>query len=254
MAALLSIFMIPFIWLTGLLFPAQPAPDTPGTQDNAPFWERQPFVMPPKDSPYYEDLPWVTPWEWTTLPQADLGRLMEDYRALPAEEQTIGELFELFGGQLIENDFQLVLSTWPRVALVFDVETGTFSGLTDEGVFHLGFDYNIHDFFFPTRNPWMRLAGYTPFYDWLGGALGMFDIGTVRVDFPYNGLDYRIQLWKGQYFFDTTSGCEVGIYTKPPGRATEFYDCYPLDKMMPMSVKFYSADELYFDLEPEEHW
>ena len=258
MGALLSIFMLPFIWLAGLLFPAPvPVPaegEAVVEQADAPDFTRRPFIMPAKDSPYYEDLPWVTPWQWPVLPKLDLKQVKAAYDALPEERKTTEQIFYSLGDHLVDQDFKLIFSVWPRIAIVYDKESGTFSGLGDEGMLHLGFNYNRYDYFYPTRNPWMRNLGYTPFYDWLASALHMFNIDTVRVDFPYDGLDYRIQMWKGTYFFNTTSGCEVGIYTKPPGRTAEFYDCYPLDKMLPMGIRFYTADELYFDIPPEEHW
>lgn len=251
MGALLSIFMIPFLWLAGFLAPLAPA----GLQANYPEdFQKPAFVMPPKDSPYYEDLPWVTPWQWTKLPKVDWGLVIEEFKASPPEYQDFNRFFQLFGEQAGAEDFQIVISTWPRIAMVYHADTETATGISGEGVFHLGFDYSIRDFFYGTKNPWMRVLGYTPFYDWLASALRMFEIETVRVDFPYDGLDYRIQLWKGKYFFGTTSGCEIGIYTKPPSRKTEWYDCYPLEKMMPMAIKLYTEDEVYFDLEPEDHW
>ena len=37
---------------------------------------------------------------------------------------------------------------------------------------------------------------------------------TTSVDFYNDGLDWRIQLWKGQY--GPFGGGEVGVYTKDP--------------------------------------
>lgn len=84
-----------------------------------------------------------------------------------------------------------------------------------------------------------RNLGYNKFYDW-GAQLIDFSISTARMKFNYDGKDYMIQVWKGQYIsgeFGTVGG-EVGIYTRPEGKsaANSHYNCAGTD------------DELYMEL------
>lgn len=84
-----------------------------------------------------------------------------------------------------------------------------------------------------------RKLGYSKFYDW-GAKLIDFSIDTKRMKFNYDGKDYMIQIWKGQYISGEigTVGGEVGIYTRLEGKsaANSRYDCAGTD------------DELYMEL------
>ena len=53
--------------------------------------------------------------------------------------------------------------------------------------------------------------GYNPLYDF-GANLIDFSIETTKLDFKYEGKEYRIQLWKGQYISGEigTVGGEIG--------------------------------------------
>ncbi len=249
MTALFSWLLLPLLMAIELLFPVAPAPAQTGGAEPQMYFE-----MPPKDDPYYEDF--FHPWQKTLLPPVDFERLRAEFDAEAEEEQDFTTWLELLGNQLIENDFKIIFLNYPRAAVVFKKDTGDIKGITDEGVLHTGFSYNVYQsLFYATKNPWMRVMGFNEFYDWLADdGTGMFNLITRRVRFPYNGLDYQIQIWKGNYFFKTCMGAEVGVYTKPQSRSVEHYDCYPLDQMMPMSLKLYNERNLYFDLPPEDHW
>lgn len=84
-----------------------------------------------------------------------------------------------------------------------------------------------------------RKFGYNKLYDW-GAQLIDFSIDTKRMKFNYDGKDYMIQIWKGQYISGEigTVGGEVGIYTRPEGKsaANSHYNCAGTD------------DELYMEL------
>lgn len=258
MMFLVNLVWLPLLALLGMMFPAEadvyPQTESLRAQAQAQSAVQAWYDVPPIDSPFYGDLPGTRPREKTVWPELDWERLSQEYAEL--DEQNIGEWFELLGDQLIDQDFQVILLNYPRVAIVYDGETGEVKGITDEGVFHLGFSYNVKEsLFYATRNPWMRVMGYNEFYDWLGDdVLGMFDLITRRVRFTYDGLDYQVQLWKGKYFFSTCMGSEVGFYTKPTSRAAQHYDCFPLEDMMPISMKLYNERDVYFDLPPEDHW
>lgn len=254
MSAFLAMLMLPLVMMANLLFPpneVEPAPESTEYAEEVPG-ELMYFEMPPKDDPFYEDL--FHEWEWTKLPQVSFKEIKENMEA--KGKTGAKEWFREFGNQLVKDDFQLIFLNYPRVAFVYKEDTGDFKGITDEGVLHLGFAYNKKDnLFYATKNPWMRAVGFNKFYDWLGDDfLGAFDLITRRVRFTYNDLDYQVQIWKGKYFFDLCMGAELGFYTKPQSRKTEHYDCYPLDQMMPMTLKLYNDYYTYFDLPAEEHW
>ncbi|MDR3314013.1 MAG: DUF4474 domain-containing protein [Oscillospiraceae bacterium] len=256
MSAILSILIYPFLLLVNLLFPAQGAAAVAqGSLDAIPAPAlRMQFEMPPRDDPFFEDLPFVHAYERTALPQVDWEQIQARMDADETAEAK--DWFRFLGDELIQSDFQLILSNYPRVALVYDAQTGDFKGITDEGVLHLGFSYNIKSsFFYATKNPWMRVVGFNEFYDWLGDDFfGMFQLLTRRVRFAYDGRDYQVQLWKGKYFLDTCMGAEIGFYYKPQSRTQQHYDALPLAEMMPMTMKLYSNRDLYFDLPAEDHW
>lgn len=157
--------------------------------------------------------------------------------------------------EFFKHDFQIIISENPPIAFIYDLESGLCSGFDEEGVFFVGFDYDVDDeLLYATRNAWMRHFGFNEFYDWLGGALQIFDLETKRVRFTYGERDYQVQIWKGKYFFDFFMGGEIGLYYKPAGRIGTHYDCLPMDEMITMSLKLYTDDDLYFELEESEHW
>lgn len=82
--------------------------------------------------------------------------------------------------------------------------------------------------------------GYTPLYD-MGAGLIDFDIETTRLDFDYDGKEYRIQLWKGQYISGSigTVGGEIGVYTRPMGSIGQFYNCAEEDDWLKMEMTVY---------------
>ncbi|MDR1464810.1 MAG: DUF4474 domain-containing protein [Oscillospiraceae bacterium] len=212
------------------------------------------FFTPLRNSPYYGDVPVNHEIQHTQL-NYDPAPLIDYLRNTPRDQWDGNDMLRLFTDDFFSQDQQIVISNFPRIAFLYDAETGTFSGFSTEGILHLGFDYNKDsELFYATKNPWMRMMGYSEFYDWLGGALTAFTLDTRRIRFEYNNLDYQVQLWKGQYWFGAVMGSEIGFYTKPKSRLAEHYDCYPLDQMMPISMKLYSDQAEYFDLPPEEHW
>ena len=76
---------------------------------------------------------------------------------------------------------------------------------------------------------WQKAFGYNNIYDKLADNSGpsilginktdvnvnLFNIITKKFYFNFNGVDYRIQLWKGRY--GPGIGCEMGIYEKKNG-------------------------------------
>lgn len=84
--------------------------------------------------------------------------------------------------------------------------------------------------------------GYNPLYD-IGANFIDFSIETTRLDFKYEGKEYRIQLWKGQYISGEigTVGGEIGVYTRRPGTGLgiDHYNCASEDDWVKMEMTVY---------------
>lgn len=75
-----------------------------------------------------------------------------------------------------------------------------------------GFDYDVkQDIFYSLMNPWQRGYGYRRLYDELCAPLSLI-VDSEPIYFYYDGRNWLIEFWKGQY--GMTTGSEVGIYAK----------------------------------------
>ena len=136
----------------------------------------------------------------------------------------------------------------------YNHETGEVFGFNyDKGVFDSGFAYNaFSEQFYATNDCWQRQFGFTPIYDIM--AKLAFDYTTKRIFFEYEGKDWMIQIWKGNYVFDMFVGGEIGVYNKPDGKLGMFYDCASDAEMMPISMKVYSDERTYINREETLTW
>ncbi|MBQ5823212.1 MAG: DUF4474 domain-containing protein [Clostridia bacterium] len=136
----------------------------------------------------------------------------------------------------------------------YNHETGEVFGFNyDKGVFDSGFAYNaFSNQFYATNDCWQRQFGFTPIYDIM--AKLAFDYTTKRIFFEYEGKDWMIQIWKGNYVFDMFVGGEIGVYNKPDGKLGMFYDCASDAEMMPISMKVYSDERTYINREETLTW
>lgn len=134
-----------------------------------------------------------------------------------------------------------------------DVTGEVFGFNYDKGVFDSGFAYNaFSEQFYATNDCWQRQFGFTPIYDIV--AKLAFDYTTKRFFFEYDGKDWMIQIWKGNYVFDMFVGGEIGIYNRPDGKLGMFYNCASDEEMMPISMKVYSDERSYIDREETLTW
>jgi len=78
-----------------------------------------------------------------------------------------------------------------------------------------GFAYDMYeDVFYSLMECWQRDLGYCRLYDETCASLSMI-IDCEPIHFEYNGINWLIEFWKGQY--GMTTGGEIGIYyTKGP--------------------------------------
>lgn len=107
----------------------------------------------------------------------------------------------------------------------------------------LSYKYSYQDDYYYANDKlaWQKAMGFSEFYD-LVAPYAMLETDYLRVKFPYDGKDWMIQLWKGQYGF-LFYGSEIGIYTKRhTGRDDNTfttYQCAGKSDYLPMEMTLY---------------
>ena len=111
--------------------------------------------------------------------------------------------------------------------------------------------------YYSTLEPWQRHFGFGDIYD-DAAAYANMKYTTLKADFEYDGLLWRLQWWKGQY--GILEGAELGVYTKDPNSTSDFYDCADNDHLIDMSFEYYRTgsdfkkDNMLFYRHEEPHW
>lgn len=137
-----------------------------------------------------------------------------------------------------KTDEQDVIQSTPSTNLPSDM---SIAGLWYQGYDVIGKKQYI---FNDDKDPNCMQAnfGYNWLYD-VGANLIDFHIETCKLPFEYNGKQYRVQLWKGQYISGEigTVGGEIGLYTREPGKyyTPDHYDCAPKDEWVYMEMTCY---------------
>ena len=128
-------------------------------------------------------------------------------------------------------------------------------------VYSAGFEYHPDkDIICSTMNNVQRLGGYCKGYD--EAAVGINSIiDSEPIYFDYDGYEWMIELWKGQYGIET--GCEIGVYYREQGKPLsiaektlmgKLYACVPDDHLLDMRFTLKKGDELLFDRDWMKHW
>ncbi len=141
------------------------------------------------------------------------------------------------------------------------------SGLA-KAVFAAGFKYDPEqDITFSRMNALQRRMGYGYLYDLAAPATISAIIDCEPFFFNYNGKDWMIELWKGQYGLET--GGEIGVYNtgrKRPVRDyfvgrrphdsenSRFFNCVADDELLGMSFTLIRNGVTLFKRGPEKHW
>jgi len=121
--------------------------------------------------------------------------------------------------------------------LYFDNANWLVYGKDEKGAFAIGFDADLKNLMLYTPiNGWQRNFGFCQLYDLCAPLLWM-DYVTNRIQFSYGGLDWMVQIWKGQY--GPGVGAEIGLYSKERLKLIKFYQCATDEQMIPMSMELY---------------
>lgn len=113
-----------------------------------------------------------------------------------------------------------------------------------------GFEYDEKQgIYYSSIDPWQKYFGFNFIYDMAAPIAGMH-YDTERIQFRYDGKDWMIQLWKGQY--GMTAGAEIGVYNKTDKIMQ--YQGVSEDEFLEMSFDFYNQGEYVFSRGPEKHW
>lgn len=114
-----------------------------------------------------------------------------------------------------------------------------------------GFEYDEKQgIYYSQMNPLQRKFGFNVGYDMAAPLTGMI-YDTRRIEFEYDGREWMVQIWKGQY--GITSGAEIGLYNRDPSKNFQ-YDCADDEDLIEMQFDFYNQNELVFSRGPEKHW
>ena len=132
--------------------------------------------------------------------------------------------------------------------------TGECTNVDDSGMCGIGFNFNIAEMtMYATVGCWMRNFGFCLFYDIAAGSMPwFFNYNTRRFKFDYDGKEWMIQAWKGNYII--TNGAEVGIYNREAEKIGTFYNCVTDEEMLEMSMQVWADDELLVDKPLQKHW
>ena len=114
------------------------------------------------------------------------------------------------------------------------------------------------DIYYTDVESWQRNFGFADFYD-DAAKYGTMIYTTLKCDFEYNGLLWRLQWWKGQY--GVLEGAELGVYTKKPENVdSAFYRCAEDENLLEMYFEYYPTTSDYnagkplFTRYEQEHW
>jgi len=104
-----------------------------------------------------------------------------------------------------------------------------------------------------TRDPFQRIFGFNRVYDMFTFMAGVM-ADTIHCKFSYQGREWMVQLWKGSYAFNLSSGGEIGIYSKPERRRLAHYDAAREPDWIGMEMTIYQGDEKLFTRPMERQW
>ena len=130
---------------------------------------------------------------------------------------------------------------------------------TNEILGLFGYKYDpAQDIYYTDVEAWQRNFGFADIYD-NAAAYATMLYKTLKIDFEYDGLLWRLQWWKGQY--GVLEGAELGVYTKQKvNEDFMFYKCADDENNLEMHFDYYHSVNDYnkgnplFTRYEQEHW
>lgn len=123
----------------------------------------------------------------------------------------------------------------------------------------MGYDYDpVQGIFYTSMDNWQRQGNFVEHYDTAANYFNMH-YRTLRIDFGVtDGMDWRIQLWKGLY--GPFGGSEIGVYNKDPEENEKLYHCADdnhllyMESALYLSKSDYESNNIFFTREWQAHW
>ena len=177
---------------------------------------------------------------------------------------TVAESIEIYGVPREENpeELQVLMDVTYRDGatetvdpdIVVNPSTGHAYNVYGTGLAGSGFEMDIYDLtLYTVINSWQRKFGFGIVYDLAAAVNPAFNYVTRRFKFEYDGREWMLQIWKGNYGLITNGG-EIGIYVRDKGSNSSFYQCVEDDEMLEFSMDVYHGDELIVSRGPVKHW
>ena len=142
-----------------------------------------------------------------------------------------------------------------KPGILINTETGECTNRNNSGLVKTGFNFSLADMMvYATIDAWMRDFGFCVLYDIAANSAPLlWNYNTRRFCFEYQGLEWMIQMWKGNYLI--TNGGEVGLYNRNSDeKIGTFYECATDDQLLEMSLEIYHGEDLLVCQEPQMHW
>ena len=149
-------------------------------------------------------------------------------------------------------------SNWDRFSIPEGWEPRSDLGLA---VYTAGFYYlPQEDIMCSTLNNVQRMGGFCRGYDEAAIAINSV-IDCEPICFCYDGYEWMIELWKGQYGIET--GCEIGVYYREQDKPLSFaektvlgklYSCVPDEHMLDLGFILRKNGQQLFTRGWERHW
>lgn len=108
------------------------------------------------------------------------------------------------------------------------------------------------NFYYTDADPWQRQFGFNKAYDF-GAQFVFMYYDTARIYFDYQGKNWMVQMWKGQYG-GVFIGAEIGVYNKPTDREVEHYDCANNEEALYMDMSLFRNGEELLSREYAKYW
>lgn len=106
-----------------------------------------------------------------------------------------------------------------------------------------GFEFDVdQDIIISKNDCWQRNFGYMNLYDYKAPFFNMI-ITSLPIDFNYDGKDYRIEFWKGQYGIAT--GAEIGVYVRDNKDSLNLYRALYDDERLNMQFTLTKKCKLF---------